>query len=327
MLAYGRIHAGIVAFFCLMTAQLGYGHDSKQQFEISAEYLWMIYAIDQPNYAIVSNTTLFPNGPRKALKQNWHSGYRVKAAYYLPNEIDRIRASWTDFNSFSAYSEARGTVVMPILVQPSFSLALTRGSLRNTFNFHYLDILFGRPVYSYKCLQLSLEAGVQYLQLQMKEFALYTDDFTIVRNSSKASGIGPELCFSFEGSLAKHLSIVGSLSGAFVISKTKAQAFNSIEIFLARFTSQNDPYWLATPTLNARIGLKYASSTLQFDFLRWFPFAFYIEGGYEFINVHKGVNRIYFVDGAAVSSTEAHSLNEYMDFTLHGPYVQSGIKF
>jgi hypothetical protein len=302
---------------------LSHGLFAYESLEFSVEGLRWLYGIDQPNYAIVSNTTVLPNGPRKALKQNWHNGYRVNGALYLPNKIDRLRASWTEFD-FSVASATSGAVVMPILIQPSLDIPLTTAKIRNEFHLHYLDVLYGRSIYNWRSLQLVLEAGLQYLDLKMKEQALYSADLAVVNNTSKLEGIGPEISFNFNACLFNRLSLVGSARGAFVVGKMKSTASQSIEIFLARFTSENDPYWIATPTLSARIGLKY---TLPFRLRFLKPTTLFVEGGYELFNVRKGINRIYFVDGGGTSISEAHSLNEYMDFLLHGPYFQAGFRF
>ncbi|NGX60546.1 MAG: hypothetical protein K940chlam9_00006 [Chlamydiae bacterium] len=303
-------------------------------FEVSAEWLYFMSAIDQPYYAILNKVDDLPraddfDGPRIANDQGWHSGYRLEAAYYLPNCFDHLRVRWTHFNNFSDSDHFASDDYWSILTHPDLggvSGKIGIGIIKDEFEFYTLEILFGRSVYYCQGLNLTLEGGLQYSKVDLKESVFYSFPSNreyFIKNHSEMRGVGPELAFSFDYNINRCFSVVGRATGAYLISKKETKAFHNQFISESLLDVQNardEDYYIGMPTLDARAGLAFDWS---FDGCGCGCIDLSFEVGYEFMHVHKGVNRIYFVDDFA----EGQSFNEYMDFTLHGPYIRVGVGF
>lgn len=294
--------------------------------EIGVEYLYMLSSITQPYYVIDDTggvTTVGFAGKRRRNEQGWHSGYRVDASAICCG-CDHIRGRWTHLPPFTDRHSNDLTEGYPILNHPAGSGTATFSSIRDRFVYYSAELLYGRPVYCCHGLILTLEAGLVYTFLELKEDVDYVSTIfsAAIHNHSRIHGVGPELNFAFEYCLPCDFSLVGQFTGALLMSKKETSTRNRTTLGTAlplNFNTKDHKYWISTPTYDARLGLGYDAC--------WdgpcFGLGIHLEAGYEFIRVTDGINRIYFVDDTNIGS----SFNEYMAFTLSGPYFRLALTF
>lgn len=304
----------------------GFAQDSCC-FEFGAEWLYMMDSFDQPYYAQNIGTGALFNGKRVTQDQKWHSGYRLEAVYYLPNGKDHLGARWTHFPNFAERDSDSQPVngLDGILTHPADPASdFTFAKIRDRFNFYYLEVLFGRPVYCCSPLLLNLDVGIQYAKIDWRENVYYTEPAKVqlIKNQSEFIGIGPEVALDFSYGLSGCFSVEGRALSALLVNRkgSRSKENDSTLDSGLEFSSHNERYWYVDPMVDFRLGLNYhypfslcGCNTLNVN----------IEVGYEIIHYFKAVDRIYFVDSTSVGSSET----QHMDFSMHGPYVHLGVCF
>lgn len=293
---------------------------------LSVEWLYMLPEISQP-YFVIDRVQVGPvefDEKRIANGQNWHSGYRAELACMFENSLNALHVRWTQFPTFTESTSVNDSVLIPVITIPAaeFPQLFNHASIRDTFDFHYLDLLFSLNVLCACRFQLDFLSGVQYGRLKFHEEIDYSgnsgenvNDF--FRSSFWGIGLvgGPELFIR----LSNCFKIRASGSASLLVSKREAKrrrilVENSVLTGLGNL--KNDEYWCLIPMLNLRLGLA-ASRTFS-------KVCFSLEGGYELIALFDAIDRIFFT---SPDPPQSGSIDEFMNFTLHGPYARFEIVF
>lgn len=305
---------------CVTSALSAYTQPCPGEWALSAEWLYMLSAYDQPYYAFAGQTS--GDDQRRANDQSWHSAYRLEASYAFCERPCRAHVRWTHFPSYSESASNSGQQRLSVL-NPAFAGLVTADevSIRDEFDFYYLEALVDHPLCGCDLLDLRLVGGLQYAHLDLDEtITLLNADLTTYR--SRRWGIGPQLGIDFTYCLTQCFTLTGRAQTALLISDRTSKMSN------ASFTTdvQNTHYWDLMPAVDMRFGVSYTGALDLSCFSCCSclgPMCFDLELGYEVLHYHKGLDRTYFPN----SNDPAISFDQLMDFTLHGPYVHAGLTF
>lgn len=291
------------------------------EFGVSAEWLYMLPAYDQPYYIIPSSDTNDPVGPRIANEQNWHSGYRIEAIYAFCERPNDVRLRWTHFPTFSDRDTTAGQELFAVLNAPESNIEGLAGTydFRDTFDVHTLELLFTQRLPAYCGFQLDLFGGVQYGYLDLRERGLFVNPTNVqdLVIHSQRWGIGPEVGYQFAYCFTECFALTGRGHVALLISERES-SFSDIGNNSVDAVAKNTSYWDLMPATNLRFGLTYRSTT-GWCWMSYFD----LEVGYELSTFHNGLDRLFFTD----NSEDGLSTDQLMNFTLHGPYVHVGVTF
>jgi len=225
--------------------------------------------------------------------------------------------------SFSDESSVSGDHLYSILNVPDMSTSGVSGtfSLKDTFKFYYLDLLFGYQLVNCSCFQLDVLGGLQYGYLDFdEEFVSVGVAPIVVRNHSKLCGVGPEVGFEFAYSLFNCLTFTGRGDAVLLIS-SRESSFSNIPNGMTTLQTENESYCAVIPTADLRFGLSYEVE--YSPACMWGSLLFDFEVGYEVITYFDGLNRTHYSDSEHMGS----SFDELINFSLHGPYIHFGCKF
>lgn len=168
----------------------GKTHPQVGGFAFSAEWLYMLNAIDIPFYVqdgqnpdspeVSENFT--PNGSRRANDQNWNSGYRLEGVFQFC-DADYLTLRWTQFPEFSdsdsdtsqssliaaatgAPDNALAGTFFPPFLESAGSLAM---DIKQKFSYYSIELLYGREIYNCCPFYFTVDAGIQYAFLRFRE--------------------------------------------------------------------------------------------------------------------------------------------------------------
>lgn len=308
-----------------LTTLNAYTKPCAGEFGLAAEWLYMLSAYDQPYFVIDSRDPPgeSPVGERKANEQDWQSGYRIEALYAFCNGMNDVRLRWTHFPSFSEEKGVTGAHLFGVFIPPDEARTNFSGTVRltDTFDFYFFDLLFGQSILSCGPFDLEFLGGLQYGYLDLREKMTYLD--YVLTSHSQLWGIGPEIGYEFSYGLTQCFTLTGRGNVTLLISEREA-SFQDSDTELAVC---NASYWTMIPTTDLRFGVHFVR---EFDLGCLPVFNCFcgcinldFEIGYEVISYFNGVERIFFVDDV----TEGSSMDELMNFTLHGPYFHLGFTF
>lgn len=321
----------VLAFclLCVMPALSAYTAPCPGQFGVSAEWLYMMSGYSQPYYVIDSLDTDQPLGSRISNDQEWHSGYRLEGIYAFCDCPTDVRLRWTHFPSFSdSDSTTSSQDLLRLINGPDSDGEVSDGSaaIRDTFDVHSLELVFGYGIYDSCCLSLDLQAGLQYAYIKLTEDIRFQDASDVFedRIRSERWGIGPQVGYEFTYDLCGCLTLTGRGEAAFLISKRESSFLNLDDTSIEADVKNTD-YWDLMPFTDIRFGLSYSTplDLSCFSCMRGCGCMILdIEIGYEIMTYYNGLDRVYWApDG------QGRSIDNLMDLTLHGPYVHVGLSF
>lgn len=295
---------------------------------ISGEWLYMHPSYSQPYYVIDSSTTSVPIGSRIANDASYHSGYRLEALYAFclcPNDV---RLRWTHFPSFTERDSTSGAALFSVLSNPDTSIEGLPGtfSMRDTFEFYMLDLVFTQPFVECGPFHFDVQAGVTYGYLDLRERAFFnraTSTDRITSMHSQRWGIGPEIGYEFTYCLPCNLTLTGRGYVGALVSQRESSYYDANltqagAVSKVNADTKNREYWDLMPLSDLRFGLSYTGCL---GFLYGFPFD--VEVGYELLTLYRGLDRQFYPDANGDGASSDHLMN----FSLHGPYVHVGLTF
>jgi len=209
----------------------------------------MLPSVDQPYFSVNAGNpegAVAPFGDRVPNDQNWHSGYRLEALYFL-NCLDHVCARWTQFPHFSDSKTNNNPEQNAILNHPFEPAdAISPSHIRQRFDFYYLEVLYGRQIYCCCPLTLTLEAGIQFARIDFNERANYFETpgggLLFVENQSRFKGVGPEFALDFSYGVFSCLSVNGRGTASLIVNDKKAKFLESNGGELVVF-AKDKKYW------------------------------------------------------------------------------------
>lgn len=309
-------------------------------FAVSVDYLYLMAAIDDSYYVISSDSRFIPNGLRYGNDPDYHSGFRVEGLYRLCSGLTDLRMRFTQMPRFGDTNRIAGQYLWGVDTLPGQPLAGAKGiaEIQDDFHFFMLEGLVGQKLIERRGFSCAFQAGVEFGYVRLREKAVFETtqigvNPRLVEIKSRSSGAGPECAFSFAYKCFNWLHLTGCGSCALlIVDRTASYYDNGTLTGSAKSATKigNDrPYYSILPTSDLRMGLALRG---PFDFHRWFDCSPIIalgclhvdlEVGYEIISFYKAFDRITFSDDVTTSV----SVDNLMDFTLHGPYIHLGLSF
>lgn len=279
----------------------------------------MLPNIEQP-YFVIDRVQVGPvefQEERIRNRQTWESGYRVEGMYSFNCCQNSFQIRWTHFPTFTESKKVNGDTLISVISIPaaSFPDLFKEVSISDTFNFYYIDFLFGQNLLNNPCFCMDLQLGIQYEYLKLKEEINYlANSGEIVCDffSSRIKGIGielgSELAFRFSDCFLFQARGYGSLLACKRIVSSERLIFaNGILTGLGNL--KNEDLWTVLPIVNLRAGFIFSFKPLHMT----------LGGGYEMIFLTHAIDR-YFV--TTPDPPQEGSIDQLMNFTLHGPYVR-----
>jgi len=342
-----------LCFLFVSSIAWGYTLPCPGEFGLSAEWLYMQPAYDQPYFGGTAvdadSDRVSVLSKRCPVENHFHSGYRIDLIYSFCNCLNDVRLRWTHFPSFSDTTTLRGDGVFGdvfFLIRDGDQV-----SQKNTFDFYYLDLLLGWKTIDCCPFLLTLQGGLQYTHLRLEEDAKQFLDvvnatdvsqdlllFQSANNKSKFWGVGPELGADLNYRFWDCFSLTTRTYGSLLIGKRNARSFQDFRDFsseqIIEATIKDKDYWYVIPFANARLGLSYSRPfdlTCLSDCLGCINFD--IEIGYEANWLFNSINRIHTIsqvmlpNGASSDIEPIDIRDDLMSFSLHGPYIHVGFTF
>lgn len=293
------------------------------EYEFAVEGLCMFPSIDFPYFATKS-----PDFPiyvtqydRRAISQPWLGGYRLEGIYGFCGGCNDVRLRWTHFPCRQFSDIAKPDAV----AANGSSLVSDYVKSKSSFNFYYLDLLFGQTLFNSCPFFMDLQAGLQYVHLHFDQFLeISPPTFAGAINSfhSHRWGIGPEIGLEARHQLLSCLGIAGRVYSGFLTERKNTAYFNGP----LDGKANDSPYWLFVPYLNFRLGLSY-----DHDFvLCSCCFGLNFEAGYEYISYDRGIDRIFdpsFGGGSRLGSDISEVQTIYSNFAMQGFYLRCNTSF
>lgn len=303
----------------------------EDSWNVNVEWLYLLNAIDQPYFAQEGLATELIGLDRHATEQHWHSAYRVEGVYSYCNQENGVRLRWTHLPQFSETgqfiepSQVMDTIGLPTLVElASFYNA---AYVHNSFYFYSAELLFEQQFCPCAPFSFVLEGGVQFARIHMEQDIQYIGDISnrnrrTTRFQSDRYGVGPEIGFQFAYPFCGCFNWLVRGNSSLLVAKKKTkyatQYINGSTN--VRGNGKDDGYWILMPYIDLRTGLSYLRN------VNWCSCAFSLglEVGYEVFDYFKGVDNVYTFQ---LNRFPSSSINNYMSFMQHGPYVRLGVTF
>lgn len=310
---------------------------SEGEWEFAGEWLYFLNGVDQPYYVqesiITSGFLATVATDRHASKQKWHSGYRVEGVYSFCSTQNDIRFRWTslpefsDSESFEISGGFLGAGVLPTIGLPVIdqSISLNNASIRNQYSAYSAELLFDQQICLDAPFTFAIEAGLQYAYIHMVQDIVYTissGNLYATKFTSKRYGIGPEIGFVFSSPICNNFHFRMRGDASLLIAKKRLNYFSRAVVGDSSGSEEakDDTYWIFMPYVDLRLGLAYARAFNPCGC----HFNMVLEGGYEVMNYFNGVDNTYTF---SYSNFPQSSLNNYMSFMQHGPYLRLAINF
>ncbi|MCH9626655.1 MAG: hypothetical protein S4CHLAM2_02810 [Chlamydiales bacterium] len=300
---------------------------------LSAEWLYVQAGYDQP-YFVIQGPTPNPAGPRIPNRQTWSSGYRLEGVYTFCSRPNSVLLRWNHLPDICNQKSISDPSLTAVFNFPEFNLEFDPGTItiKDSIDVYGLELVFDQKLACCGPFKMSVQGGVQYTAVNFKEELNYfdlTSNRQLINASSRIWGIGPEIGYAFSYCFTPSISLVGRGNLALLISERHAAFSDETDSTspAASMGVSNDRYWSLTPASTIRFGFSFQRALSSFRFFGLNPccehLSVELELGYEAIYLHKGIDRIMFVD----NFNDGSSFDNYMDLTLHGPYAQLGIRF
>ncbi len=306
-----KLRTFLFCFLCFTASAIAKPHPPPSGFAIDIEWLYMSNPIDRPYFI---EQTGFSSNRRYANSPGWHSGYRLDGMYDFCLD-DALDIRWTHFPTFShSSSVSSSNFDLSTLLFPPSSEPANFGSIKDTFSFHALELIYARQLYQCCPFTVWVEGGLQYAHIALEENVFYNSTIQDSANySSKTDGVGLELGTEMEFALLNNFALELRAQTGLLVSKRRTSVNYSGMIGKSPVSGnvQPDPIWDLIPTVDMRLGLNYSlwCGCLLIDF----------EAGYEFFSYFNSITR---VDDRVTLEQFA-----FIDYMMHGFYIQTGISF
>lgn len=318
----------------LMTACIGslVANDGSphRRWSIGADYLYLKPSVDDTYFVIDSPIlTDFPNGTRENNDFNFHSGYRINAAYEFCDCNRALQVSYSHLG-FSQSRTVAGNFLWATVGRADTVSSFEHYAGTATSNLDYLyqrlDVLYAQQVFDCCKLDVAVQFGLEFAELKLNEDVAYVNNVGPVTNTtamhSKVSGVGPQVGLALGYQLYERcgcacpglLSFNVVTSGSLLAAKSKASEFDTAAGVTITDVSDSST-WRVIPALHLRAGFSYDMCFSCLDAS--------IEIGYEFNSYLRGLSRLSFADD--VADGRCDSL--YYDFDLQGLYVGVNVSF
>ncbi|MFZ0566086.1 MAG: Lpg1974 family pore-forming outer membrane protein [Chlamydiales bacterium] len=290
-------------------------------FNIAGEWLYMLPAIEQPYFVINRVQVGLVEFQEERIRnhQDWQSGYRVDGICFFNCCQNSFQIRWTHFPTFTESKQVRGNMLVPVITIPaaSFPDLFREVSISDSFDFYYSDILFGQNLLNNPIFSLDLLLGIQYDYLKLKEEVNYVAnsgeivcDFFSSRIKGIGIEVGSELAFRLSDCFLFHAKGYGSLLACKRIVSSERLIFEDGTL-TGLGNLKNEDLWAVLPIANLRAGFIFSCKPLHMIF----------GGGYEMIFLTHAIDR-YFV--TSPDPAQEGSIDQLMNFSLHGPYIRLG---
>lgn len=318
----------------LMTACIGslVANDGSphRRWSIGADYLYLKPSVDDTYFVIDSPiTTTFPNGTRENNDFNFHSGYRINAAYEFCDCNRQLQLSYSHLG-FSQSRTVTGNFLWATMGRADLTATFENytGTANSDLDFLYqrLDVLYAQEVFNCCKLDVAVQFGLEFAELKLNEEYTYTitagPTVGVINQHSKVSGVGPQIGVALGYELYERcgcacpgvLSFNVLSSGSLLAAKSKASE-NDVSAGVTLLDVSDSSTWRVIPALHLRAGFSYDMCFSCLDAS--------IEIGYEFNSYLRGLTRLSFPDDVADGGCDSL----YYDFDLQGLYVGVNVSF
>ena len=184
------------------------------------------------------------------------------------------------------------------------------------FKFDRVVAVYGLGILNKCCLYMTLEAGVQYTNLEETTRLEYFDsnDFDVFNYKSCYWGVGPQIGLDLNYLVWDCFSVVGVASSALLIGENDGTDFFCNDGIIVEVDLKTDSIWRIVPSFQARVGLNYTFCAC----LDWS-----VEVGYEFLTYLDALHSNFWT----TNSDRGLSVDYYTNVSFHGPFVSLSASF
>lgn len=305
---------------------------------IAAEWIYFSPTSETRYFALQNAQAAAPiNGTRQAVCfDDFHSGYRVGAAYSLCQCDAYVSLTWTSLKASRSRSLTDPAGVYLSTDAPPVTVAAgtfaTSAVADQRFRYYAIDGIVGAKALCNCCISTDLFAGVHYAHFQARGTehlsTVVTGGATALELTNTFWGVGPEVGINTSAPIWCGLALVGNASGGLIVGnpRSSVKAFGNSTSYIAA----NERCWRLVPYFDLRLGLSYDFSLpCCFDcvsccFPRGFRGSFAV--GYEAISYSHALSTIRSI-GSSVATGSAVAIDDHRNVTMHGPYVAASLNF
>lgn len=315
------------------------------EFTLRGEWLIFKPSIDQSYYAISSSNNrfgedIFPDGTRYNNNPDFSSGFRLEGIYTYPNCQRQLDFRFTRFSTNHS-DHVTGPFLFDVIGYPGDGAqapedASYAGTARSHEHFGYYgaDLTMNRfLIRNCNKESFSFLFGLHYANVEFKESfsstgAFIDDGAPVAVNNhltqdSQFWGIGPQIGFDYHYLLPNFVwisngafSLEANARASLLCSRTETTFhYDTVRTGPVGVNLQNRPIWRVTPSVDARLGLKYNLCEGCFNAT--------FEVGYEVIWYGDCINSIVGNDVAF----PGNSIDVYSNLNLQGPYMSLSVAF
>ena len=338
--------ASATLFICCSTTFAASAPVPNSRFAVSLTGLYLQPTASNLEYAVYTEPLPLPapNWSQKSVSTSYQPAFNLGLQYILSDQVDSFSLSWlhvdtNDSSSFSANGTSVSSVAPPYYFGP-LAQRLLGSSAKGKANFNVEDVnlaynhLFklGRHLQLQPFIAIDTAYLKQYLEDNYQGTTSDSNNNTTGRkysitsyNTSKFTGIGPQLGLNARGLITAHFSIVAKLAVSVLVGTMKSKTtFDSYDSTAGNTTPTttslaDQSETQVVPAFNSKLGLSYvipfkSGSTLG------------LEAGYLFAIYVNGINQVVptalvpgaFNNGSIAIETSAQTQS---DLGLNVPYL------
>ncbi|MCP5469386.1 MAG: hypothetical protein H7A36_02655 [Chlamydiales bacterium] len=307
-------------------------------FSFGAEWLYLTPSFDQSEFIVDGPPGIPTAAPfsitseRVGEKQKYYSAYRLEASYLFCNQINALTARYSNFSN--TYKDkvdvAIGNQMLGLTLSPVLdTTAPGNVTFERDYQYYNIEGLYTLYRSNFCSFMPSFSTGVKFIHLHIKENANYYDGgdnlHQFVTPDMRAWALGPFAAFDAVFCLTKCLDIIGRFQIGMLASESHSKLTVSGNNDIGQNQVPNTLVVKDSPKLWHSIQTTYSRIGLSLDKECFLPLCCYavnldIEGGYEFLNERRIINRIY-------DFNRGLSWDEWSDFTLNGPYLRLNLTY
>lgn len=292
----------------------------------TAEYLYFMPNLDDTYFVTQSDvTTTFPNGNRLNNDFNYHSGFRLGAAYGFCDGGSDWTTTYTWLRP-QQQKQISGDFLWATIGRADFASSFENyaGTANSDLSLFYdrVDSVIGLDLYSMCGANLRMQFGLEYALLRLHEdytFAITGGALGTISQKSRTWGVGPQLGVGLDYDLFRSddlggLSFTFLSSGSLLAGETGTRETNVLTGTTLLDVSDRKARRII-PAFHTRVGLNYCTSFGNMDAN--------IEVGYELNSYYRGLTRVLYQDDVG----DGLATNNYTNFDVQGLYVSASINF